>query len=380
MKSRITNCSLSMIVLATVLVLAMNTAVFAASGTWTFTGNLHTSRDGHTATLLPNGTVVVAGGELNNMAEASSEVYSQSTGSWSTVGSLNVARVNASAILLAQGTALVMGGCVANCQTSTTATAEIYNPTSRTWSLTGNMLTGRAYFGAVMLPGGKILAVGGCTTFNINGCANVTAKAEIYDPSTGKWSATGPMTVARGALTVTMLPNGKVLAAAGQNAAGDALASSELYNPATGKWTLTGKMNVARDEHTAVLLASGNVLAVGGEDINGISTAKTELYNPATGKWTLTGNLNTSRIEHTATHLMNGNVLISGGKKVTLTTETVLSSAELYNPSTGVWTRTGGLHNARTGHTATLLHSGMVIDASGSGATQDLISAELYTP
>lgn len=380
MKSRSTNPSLSMIVLATLLVLAMNTAVFAASGTWTFTGNLHSSRDGHTATLLTDGTVVVAGGELNNVALASSEVYSQSTGTWSTVGSLNVARVNASAVLLANGTALVMGGCVGNCQSSTTATAEIYNATSHTWSLTGNMLTKRAYFGADMLPGGKILAVGGCTTFNINGCANVTVKTEIYDPATGKWSATGSMTVARGALTATMLTNGKVLAAGGQNAAGDALASSELYNPATGKWTLTGKMNVARDEHTAVLLANGNVLALGGENINGISTAKTELYNPATGKWTLTGNLNTGRLEHTATLLMNSNVLISGGKKVTLLTETVLASAELYNPATGVWTRTGSLHNARTGHTATLLHSGTVIDASGSGANQDLVSAEVYTP
>src|SRR5258708_6939312 len=231
MKSRITNSSLSMIVLATVLVLAMNTAVFAASGTWTFTGNLHSSRDGHTATLLHNGTVLVAGGELNNGALASSEVYSQSTGTWSTVGSLNVARVNASAVLLANGTALAMGGCVANCQSSTTATAEIYNPTNRTWSPTGNMLTGRANFGAVMLPGGKILAVGGCTTFNINGCANVTAKAEIYDPSTGKWSATRLMTVARGALTGTLLPNGKILASTGQNAPGDALVGSELYNP-----------------------------------------------------------------------------------------------------------------------------------------------------
>jgi hypothetical protein len=120
------------------------------------------------------------------------------------------------------------------------------------------------------------------------------------DPSTGVWSATGPMTVARGALTVTMLPNGKVLSAGGQNAAGDALASSELYNPATGKWALTGKLNVARDEHTAVLLATGKVLMMGGENINGVSTPKAELFNPATGTWALTGNMTTGRQEHTA--------------------------------------------------------------------------------
>lgn len=380
MKSRFTKFFYSTIVLVIMLVLAMNLSVFAASGAWTFTGNLHSSRDGHTATLLPNGTVLVAGGELNNVALDSSEVYSQSTGLWSTVGNLNVARVNASAILLANGTVLVMGGCVANCQTTTTATAEIYNSTSRTWTETGKMLTGRAYFGAVMLPGGKILAVGGCTTFNVNGCGNVTARAEIYDPTTDRWSATGSMSVARGELTLTMLPNGNVLAAGGVTAAGDPLASAELYNPVTGRWTLTGKMNVPRDEHTAVLLASGNVLVMGGEDINGISTARTELYNHTTGKWTLTGNLNTGRIEHTSTLLMNGNVLVSGGMNVTINGSTVLASAEIYNPGTGVWIRTGILHNARTGHTATLLHSGMVLDASGSGATEDLITAELYTP
>ena len=368
------------IILVTAVVFSTNSIVFATSGTWVFTGNLHGSRDGHTATLLMNGTVLVAGGEDNNIALSSSETYSQSIGAWNSAGNLNVARSNASAILLAKGTVLIMGGCLANCQGATTATAEIYNPTSRTWSLTGKMLTPRAYSGAVMLPGGKILVAGGCVTFNINGCMSVTAKAEIYDPATGKWTATGGMTVGRGALTLTMLPNGKVLAAGGQNAAGDALASSELYNSTTGRWTLTGKLNVARDEHTAVLLANGKVLAIGGETTNGLSTAKTELYDSATGKWTLTGNLNTGRIEHTATMLMNGNVLISGGKRVTLTAETVLASAEIYNPSTGVWTKTGALHNARTGHTATLLHSGMVLDASGSGVTQDLISAELYTP
>lgn len=379
MKTRFTKLSVSIIFLAAFIV-AMNLTLFAASGTWAFTGSVHSSRDGHTATRLTDGTVLVAGGELNNVALDTSEVYSQSTGLWSTVGNLNVARVNGSAILLADGTALVMGGCIANCQGATTATTEIYHPATRHWSLTGNMLTARAYFGAVMLPGGKILVTGGCTTFDINGCAGVTARAEIYDPSTDKWSATGSMAVGRGALTLTMLPNGKVLAAGGQTAAGDALASSELYNPATVRWALTGKMNIARDEHTAVLLTTGNVLAVGGEDINGISTAKTELYNPLTGKWTLTGNLNTSRIEHTATLLMNGHVLISGGMNVTMNGSTVLSSAEIYNPLTGVWTRTGNLHNARTGHTATLLHSGMVLDASGSGATEDLTSAELYTP
>jgi len=139
-------------------------------------------------------------------------------------------------------------------------------------------------------------------------------------------------------------------------------------------------MITARDEHTAVLLSTGKVLAAGGENAAGVTTAKTELYNPATGKWTASGNLNTSRLEHTATMLMNGKVLIAGGNNVAANKTTVLSSAELYNPSTGVWSKTGRMSSARVGHTATLLSSGQVLAAAGSDANNDLTSAELYTP
>jgi hypothetical protein len=139
-------------------------------------------------------------------------------------------------------------------------------------------------------------------------------------------------------------------------------------------------LNVARGEHGAILLSTGNVLVVGGNNVNGVSTAKSELYNYATGTWTLTGNMNIGRVEFGMVILANGNVLVSGGTKVTTTTNTVLASSELYNPSTGIWTKTGNLNNARTGHSSTLLTSGSVLDASGSGTTQDLKSAEIYTP
>jgi N-acetylneuraminic acid mutarotase len=358
---------------------AINPAAFAA-GTWSFTGSLHTARDGHTATLLSNGNVVVAGGESNNLAISSTEVYSPTTHAWSVTDNLNVARANAQALRLANGLVLTAGGCVSNCQGSVTSTAELYNSTTRVWSITGAMTRPRTFFGAVMISGGRVLVMGGCTVLNANGCGSATATAEIYNPATGKWTATGSMRVARNAFPATVLPNGKVLVAGGSSAAGDSLSSSELYNPATGTWTLTGRMNVARSDHTAILLATGNVLVAGGENISGTSTVKAELFNPLTGKWTLTGNLNVSRVEHTAALLSNGKVLVSGGMNVTLTTTTVLSSAELYDPVARTWSRTGFLHNARAGHTSTLLHSGVVLDAAGSGPTDELISAETYTP
>jgi N-acetylneuraminic acid mutarotase len=380
MKLRIANSPLPMIVMAAALLAVLNPSAFAAGGTWALTGSLRNARDGQTATFLPNGSVVVAGGENNNGAIASTEVYSPMTSSWSKSGNLNTARSGASAVLLPSGSVLVAGGCISNCLGATTATAELYNSTNGSWSSTGSMARARTYFGMVLLSSGKVLVIGGCTSLNSNGCGGVTAAAEVFDPSSGKWTPTGPMHAARGNLTATLLPNGKVLVAGGIDAANNPQATAELYNPTTGKWTLTGSLNVARDEHTAVLLSTGKVLVAGGENSASVTTNKTELYNPSTGKWAFTGNLNVSRLEHTVTMLMNGKVLIAGGNNVTANTTTVLASAELYNPSTGVWTKTGSMRQSRVGHSATLMSSGKVLVAAGSGANNELASAEIYTP
>ena len=378
MKLRITNSPRAMILAILALVVVMNAPAFAASGTWSAAPSVHTPRDGHTATLLPNGNVVIAGGEDNNLALDASEVYSPTMGSWTVSGNLNVARSNASAVLLPNGSILIAGGCVSNCLGATTASAELYSSMNAKWSSTGAMSKARTYFSMVLLANGEVLVAGGCTGLNANGCSGVTNKAEIYNPSTDKWTATGSMIAARGNLSATLLPNGKVLVAGGINGIGNPIGTAELYNPATGKWTATGNMITARDEHTAILLSTGNVLVAGGEDSNSVTTSKTELYNPSTGKWTATGNLNTSRLEHTMTMLMNGNVMITGGNNVTANTTTVLSSCELYSSTTGKWTSTGSMSTPRVGHTTTLLTSGRVLAASGSDANNDLTSAELY--
>jgi N-acetylneuraminic acid mutarotase len=370
----------AMVIYIAALAIALSTLSFAASGTWAPTGAMHSARDGHTATLLTNGMVLVAGGTNNGVALASAELYNPVAGTWASTGSMHVARTLARAVLLSNGSVLVMGGCVNDCLSATINRAEIYNPIAGTFTATGSMVQARAEFGVALLANGQVLVAGGCTAYDANGCLAVTNKAEIYNPATGTWTSTGAMRGARHAMSATRLVSGKVLVAGGATASMDALNSSEIYDPSTKIWTLGAKMLQARSDYASILLATGKVLFTGGENINGVSINKAELFNPSSGTFTATGNMTATREEHTAVMLANGNVLASGGNKKTLTTQTPLASAELYNPSTGTWTPTGSMSSARSGHTSTVLHNGNVVNAGGSNAVNELNSAELYTP
>jgi N-acetylneuraminic acid mutarotase len=347
---------------------------------WTPTGSMRTARASHTATVLSNGLVLAAGGAGdNNNALASSELYNSASGTWAATGNMNVARVSARAVLLPNGTVLTMGGCISNdCQGGTTRSAEIYNPSTGKWTPTGAMAKARAEFVTVLLSNGRVLVAGGCTSYDVNGCLAVTTAAELYNPTTKTWTSTGVLRAARMAMTATVLPNGKALIAGGQTAASDALGSSELYNPATGSFTLTGRLITPRSGHSATLLKNGRVLMAGGENVNGVSIANAELYNPATGTYTATKNMPSNRQEHVAVLLSTGLVLVLGGANVNATTTTVLASCATYNPATGTWTTASSMKNARVDHSATLLHNGHILAAGGDNANGELSSAELF--
>jgi Galactose oxidase, central domain/Kelch motif len=336
-------------------------------GTWTVTGNLNTARVYHTATMLLNGMALVTGGydTLNPLhASASAELYDPASGTWTATGSLNTGRGEYTATLQSNGMALVAGGSDGS---SILASAELYDPASRTWTPTCSLNTARADHTATLLPNGMTLVAGG-----FDG-SSILASAELSD---GCWTFTGNLNTARADHTATWLPNnGMVLVAGGYDSSFNPSVSAELYDPASGTWTAaTASLNTARAEHTATLLSNGMALVAGGFDDTGNASASAELYDPASRTWTPTGSLNSARARHTATLLPNGTVLISGGFN-----NGALTDAELYDPASRTWTVTGSLNSARRNHTATLLPNGMVLAAGGLHFDSILASAELYT-
>lgn len=347
-------------------------------GTWTATGRMNQSHDRFSGALLPSGKVLVAGSWA---ASNSAELYDPSSGTWALTGSMHQGRSEFQAALLSNGQVLVAGGFTG---TFPIAEAELYDPDSGTWSTTGSMNVKRENYALAVLPNGEVLIAGGATAQRFLG---VTNTAEIYNPSTGTFSRTGSMNVARQGATATVLSNGKVLVAGGsQYINANAIASAELFDPKTGTWTLAGTMNVPRSQHIAAFLAAnGMVLVAGGGDGWRFYTNSAELYNPATDTWTLTGSMSVARFGHSGTQLPNHQVLVAGGQSTQNLgcppCGNIQSSAELYDPGSGAWIPAGNMTSVREHQFATLLPNGEVLEAGGAILTGgNTNTAELYMP
>jgi len=356
----------------------------ATGGTWTTTGDLGSApRADHTATLLPDGQVLVAGGGNDDTNMKNAQLYHPEIGRWQRTGNMNHERRRHTATLLPNGQVLVTGGTpcgdrIGDCPPGPRGSAELYDPITGTWTDTGSFAIARWYHTATLLSSGQVLVAGGLAGNPQNPFENTTS-TQLYDPGTGMWTPSGNMSIARSHHTATSLPSGQVLVAGGYS--GSNGLSAELYDPATGVWTPTGSLPLGRWDHTATLLPNGQVLVAGGLGTDGVThLASAELYDPSTGSWRETGSMTHERSSHTATLLPNGQVLVAGGIGDCCPVP-FWASAELYDPATGTWTETGSMATGRDLHTATLLPNGQVLVAGGSifpGGT--LRSAELYTP
>ena len=366
--------------------------------------NMNTGREAATATLLPNGNALIAGG-LNSSDSplASTELYNAASNSFAPASgagappSMNAARGEATATQLASGKVLIAGGFGPN-PTST----ELYDPVANSFAPASPpyLNTAREDATATLLPNGKVLIAGGFGPGGLLVSETALASTELYDPVANSFapaSGTGAppsMNTARQDATATLLPNGNVLIAGGYDNSGNALASTELYNPVANSFASASgagappSMNAARALATATLLPNGTVLIAGGSGVLG-ETNSTELYNPVANSFAPasgTGSaptMNTARGDATATLIPNGKVLIAGGVD---SSDHSLASTELYDPVANSFASASGagappsMNTARDHATATLLANGMVLIAGGSGASGQLASTELYNP
>jgi hypothetical protein len=289
---------------------------------------MHVARVVATATLLPSGEVLVAGGaDASGQEMSGAELYDPATGTWTLTGSMNVGRYSHQAQLLGNGKVVVFGGYQQNTMLET-PTTELYDPSSGTWTQVGDMNNLHADFFSSLLPDGGVLAGGGC---GIAACpGSNTPSAETFDPATAIWTATSDMTAARAAATMTTLPGGDAFVAGGVGGFWDpVLATAETYDPASGSWLAAASMSSPRARPIQALLPTGQVLVAGGWD-GSHRSATSEVYDPATNRWQPAGAMNDGRDMTVAVSLADGRVLVSGGfDAANMPTDT----AEIFTPT-----------------------------------------------
>jgi hypothetical protein len=340
---------------------------------------MHMARASHTSTLLPNGKVLIAGGFAGSGGESNpyttAELFDPSSRTFQSAASMTVGRSGHTATLLKNGKVLMIGGWTGHYDR--VGSAELFDPATRAFTATGNLTVGRAGNTATLLADGRVLIAGG-----VDSKENAMASAEIYDPATGKFTLTGSMADPRGAHTATALEDGKVLITGGGSGhypSQNVYRSAEVYDPATGKFTSASQMTVGRHKHAAILLQSGRVLIVGGSDNRDWhgEYASAEIYDPTTATFTRTGAMNAARFKLPAALalLPNGRVLVAGGG----------AFAELYDETSGAFMKVpGSLGAARFFASATLLPGGKALITGGyadsGGGLPATPAAWLYQP
>ncbi|GAM08732.1 hypothetical protein OR1_01005 [Geobacter sp. OR-1] len=301
----------------------------------------------HTATLLDNGRVLLAGGLGDGLNTA--EMYDPAAGAFIDARTMTAYRYAHTATLLNTGEVLLTGGhsyAAGIVQTS----AELYNPVAGSFTATGRMTTPRFRHTATRLTNGRVLITGGMRKYNELEPNAVTATAELYDPGTQTFTPTGTMSVGRYAHNAVLIADGRVLITGGQtvlSGSGTTLSSAEIYNPANGQFTLISTMTHAQSWHSATLLQNGKAL---------IGTA--DIFNPASETFTpVTGAQPYFEYQPTSTATKAGTVLVAGGS---LANPTIV-----YLPTDGNFHPKESLLSERSFHSATLLQDGRILLAGG---------------
>ncbi|MGH9523766.1 MAG: kelch repeat-containing protein, partial [Terriglobales bacterium] len=331
-------------------------------------GNMYEQRSDFPYALLLNGKVLAGGGSGNGGYGTTADLFDPTTATFSQTGSLNFLRWQATATLLDNGKLLVAGGA------SSSSSAEIYDPALGTFSYSAaSMNVDRYAHSTALLQDGRVLIAGGLGTY-------VTLfSTEIYDPATQSFTVASQMTTPRGYFTMTPLLDGRVLVVGGDiDLSGTPTASAEIYDPQSNSFSPTGSMAVPRSAHTATLLNDGRVLITGGRTTGYIPVDTAEIYDPVQQTFsTVSGSMSFARYSHTATLLNNGTVLITGGVG---TSYVYAPDADIFDPVTNTFFADGTTTVPRALQASVLLLDGRVLLAGGSNSNGNLVTSELYTP
>jgi hypothetical protein len=301
------------------------------------------------AVLLDSGRVLIVGGiERNGVMQPSAELFDPTTGRFTMTGKpLAQHGWGVTATRLRDGKVLIAGGSTGCDSPCYTASAELYDPATGTFALTGKMTVPRAEARAVLLETGEVLLVGGTATTELN----PVLAAELYHPSTGTFTSIGT-THLSDATQIVLLNDGRALVIGSSG--------TDLYDPSTKHFTTTGAMTVPRSKFGGALLPDGRVLITGGQAGGpfGTRVTSTQIYDPRTGRFFPGSELNVDRfkLSKAVVSLKDGRVLIAGGAE----------QPEVYDPNSGVFVPVGGAKlDGFCFSTATLLNDGRVLLAGG---------------
>ncbi len=326
---------------------------------------MHQVRSGHSATLLPGGEVLIAGGMVRNGEFLdSAETYAPQTNTFVPVGKMATARVGHAAAALKDGRVLIVGGW--GLSRGPIDSAELFDPKTRRFETIGHMITRRAGARATVLADGRVLITGG------EGPHGMEASAEIFDPPTRSFRPTGGMSNPRAYHTATLLADGRVLVAGGGLNWQQPTASADIFDPATGKFTAVSPMRFVRYKHAAVLLRDGRVLIAGGSDGRDWrgEYSSAELFNPIHNTFQGTGSMTKARFKlNMAVLLPDGRAFVGGGDE----------GADVYDPASGKFTYIpAGADTRRYFASITALKDGTVLMAGGYPRASDTPTAATW--
>jgi N-acetylneuraminic acid mutarotase len=311
------------------------------------------ARDGHTATVLKGGLVLV-------VSARGADVYDPATNRWSRAGAQAIPTIQKTATLLDDGRVLFTGG-INPATDRSIPNAELYDPTANSWVTAASMAGRRYAHTATLLRDGRVLVVGGTRS------TVVLDSVEMYDPRTNAWSLAASLLAPRSSHVATLLQDGRVLVAGGDSDNGQLLATAELFDPASNKWAPAGQMAVARHVFSATPLKDGTILVVGGfEHPEQVGGAIAELFRPPTETWRPAGYPTQPRVGDgfATTILRDGRVLICGGNVRTDLADR-LAAGFIYDPRLDRWSPTSDMTRGRVAHSASLLPDGRVLVAGG---------------